>query len=152
MRRLAVRCTARAHLHEALKDTLIEVLDDPTIKKLVYTKAMHRFAQRMPEAFAAPRADASAPSTTTATAGSVTVPASGGAVTASNSATSSQPQIASGTQTSGAAAAPASAAGGAPAAMAATTSVPIANGVRGGVSDNERLNALVSQMSRGVGK
>jgi hypothetical protein len=52
MRRLAVRCTVRAHLHESIKDTLLEVLDDPAIKKLVYSKTMQRFRQRFPEAFA----------------------------------------------------------------------------------------------------
>jgi hypothetical protein len=34
---------------------LIEVLDDPKIKQLIHDKTMHRFRQRFPEAFAAPR-------------------------------------------------------------------------------------------------
>jgi predicted lipid-binding transport protein (Tim44 family) len=41
---------------------LIEVLDDPKIKQLIHDKTMHRFRQRFPEAFAAPRPAAPAPS------------------------------------------------------------------------------------------
>lgn len=37
------------------------MLDDPKIKQLIHDKTMHRFRQRFPEAFAAPRPVAPAP-------------------------------------------------------------------------------------------